>query len=56
VDFAQGFHIARPEPFDERPGDRGPSARAPQRTPERAHGRRSLSRRATAVGSRGEQH
>ena len=22
VDFAQGFHIARPEPFTERPGDR----------------------------------
>jgi EAL domain-containing protein (putative c-di-GMP-specific phosphodiesterase class I) len=23
VDFAQGFHIAHPEPFDKRPGDRG---------------------------------
>jgi EAL domain-containing protein (putative c-di-GMP-specific phosphodiesterase class I) len=27
VDFAQGYHIARPAPFDEQPGDRTPAPR-----------------------------
>jgi EAL domain-containing protein (putative c-di-GMP-specific phosphodiesterase class I) len=35
VDFAQGYHIARPAPFDERPGDRARAAR-PRRTPRRS--------------------
>jgi EAL domain-containing protein (putative c-di-GMP-specific phosphodiesterase class I) len=26
VDFAQGYHLARPQPFIERPGDQGPAA------------------------------
>jgi EAL domain-containing protein (putative c-di-GMP-specific phosphodiesterase class I) len=33
VDFAQGFHIATPEPFAERPGDRSSPARKPVRRP-----------------------
>jgi diguanylate cyclase (GGDEF)-like protein/PAS domain S-box-containing protein len=52
VDFAQGFHIARPEPFDERPGDRRPSVSARGRAREHAHARPSLPRRETAVGQR----
>lgn len=52
VDFAQGFHIARPEPFDERPGDRRPSVLARGQAREHALGRPSLPRRATAVGQR----
>jgi EAL domain-containing protein (putative c-di-GMP-specific phosphodiesterase class I) len=35
VDFAQGYHLARPEPFAERPGDRSEPARIPPRTSER---------------------
>jgi diguanylate cyclase (GGDEF)-like protein/PAS domain S-box-containing protein len=53
VDFAQGFHIARPAPFDERPGAAGPPAPSAAPVLQRAHARPSLSRRATAVGPRG---
>jgi EAL domain-containing protein (putative c-di-GMP-specific phosphodiesterase class I) len=53
VDFAQGFHIARPQPFDERPGDRRPSVPTPAPAIGHAHARPSPSRRATAVGTRG---
>lgn len=53
VDFAQGFHIARPQPFDERPGDRTLSAPAQAPAIGRGHVRPSRSRRATAVGPRG---
>ncbi len=37
VDFAQGFHLGRPEPFDERPGDRASDRdEGPERERERA--------------------
>ncbi len=35
VDFAQGYHLARPEPFAERPGDRSEPPRIPPWTSER---------------------
>jgi diguanylate cyclase (GGDEF)-like protein/PAS domain S-box-containing protein len=53
VDFAQGFHIARPEPFDERPGAAGAPAPSTAPASQRAHARPSRSRRAAAVGQRG---
>ena len=49
VDFAQGYHIARPAPFAERPGDGGPALRAvaetPATEPHPAPARRSTPRR-----------
>jgi diguanylate cyclase (GGDEF)-like protein/PAS domain S-box-containing protein len=49
VDFAQGFHIARPEPFGSRPGDHGRDATS---TPTRHRGR-SRARRTPAASAGG---
>ena len=51
VDFAQGFHIGRPEPFLELPGDQHPAVRVQTR----GHGRelrRGQARRLAGVGRR----
>jgi len=48
VDFAQGYHIAHPEPFDERPGDRRPPVRVRVHPLSRAEPRRTLPRRLAA--------
>src|SRR5581483_5033070 len=39
VDFAQGYHIARPAPFDRRPGDRGTAQEQAPRAPAPARPR-----------------
>ena len=52
VDFAQGFHIGRPEPFAERPGDCSEPARLPADRVHRSAPRHSLPRRLTSVGRR----
>jgi diguanylate cyclase (GGDEF)-like protein/PAS domain S-box-containing protein len=45
VDHAQGFHLARPTPFTERPGDGGaPRARRAARQGDRAHAKRPATR------------
>jgi diguanylate cyclase (GGDEF)-like protein/PAS domain S-box-containing protein len=50
VDFAQGFHIARPEPFLDRPGDLStPDPAYPPALP-RAASQRPASRQLTSVG------
>jgi EAL domain-containing protein (putative c-di-GMP-specific phosphodiesterase class I) len=49
VDHAQGFHLARPAPFAERPGDGGePRRRRAPRRGDRARTRRPAKR--TGVG------
>jgi diguanylate cyclase (GGDEF)-like protein/PAS domain S-box-containing protein len=52
VDFAQGFHIARPEPFGVRPGDgeHGATSRAPRRGHGRPRARRVPARSQVAGG------
>ncbi len=47
VDFAQGYHLARPEPFDRRPGDRGKPGQ------KRSEPRRSQRRRGAPAGAGG---
>jgi diguanylate cyclase (GGDEF)-like protein/PAS domain S-box-containing protein len=45
VDHAQGFHLARPTPFTERPGDGGePRTRRSARQGDRAHAKRRTTR------------
>lgn len=52
VDFAQGFHIARPKSFAERPGDRDPAVRIHTRAYGRPEPRRAPPRRPTAAAGR----
>ena len=58
VDRAQGFHIARPEPFVHRPGDRSGAQPPPSRSPDAAEpgdaarSRRRRRRRAALGGAR----
>ena len=52
VDLAQGYHIARPAPYAERPGDLGPGVRLNARASRRAAPRRAMPRRMTAAGRR----
>ena len=51
VDFAQGYHLARPAPFAERPGDQAPPVRIHARAPRRSE-RRPLPRRLSVTGRR----
>ncbi len=50
VDYAQGFHIARPEHFTDRPGDENSPARVPARAVERPLLRRAQPRVAAPAG------
>lgn len=50
VDFAQGFHIARPAPFLLRPGDAGPGVSMDTHSARRSPQRRPTARRLTAGG------
>jgi diguanylate cyclase (GGDEF)-like protein/PAS domain S-box-containing protein len=50
VDFAQGFYIGRPEPFDKRPGDRRPPVRLRPRDLARPEQRRAGARRLVVAG------
>ena len=52
VDYAQGFHIGRPEPFRQRPGDHGPAVQVPARSHGRPEPRRVRARRLAAAGRR----
>ena len=53
VDFAQGCHIARPQPFIERPGDQSAPARIEPRTVRRPEAHQPQSRRRpAAIGRR----
>jgi len=52
ADFAQGYHIARPAPFAERPGDRGGAARIPTPAVRRAEAPRRMPRRLAASSAR----
>ncbi|MCW3068359.1 MAG: hypothetical protein JWL67_984 [Solirubrobacterales bacterium] len=52
VDFIQGFHLAHPEPFTERPGDRSPPVRIRPREVRRLEPRRSVARRPTPMARR----
>jgi diguanylate cyclase (GGDEF)-like protein/PAS domain S-box-containing protein len=53
VDFAQGYHIARPAPFAERPGDQSAPVRIEPRAVRRQETRRPHNRRrATPIGRR----
>jgi EAL domain-containing protein (putative c-di-GMP-specific phosphodiesterase class I) len=49
VDYAQGYHIAHPEPFDQRPGDRSTPVSIRPRAVTRPEPRRQLPRRPAAV-------
>jgi diguanylate cyclase (GGDEF)-like protein/PAS domain S-box-containing protein len=49
VDFAQGFHIAPPEPFAERPGDQSAPVRIPPHTVRRPAPRHALPVRRVAA-------
>jgi diguanylate cyclase (GGDEF)-like protein/PAS domain S-box-containing protein len=48
VDFAQGFHVARPAPFAELPGDLAEPVRLPARPLSRSASRRTQPRRAAS--------
>ena len=50
VDYAQGFHIGRPEPFTERPGDRHPPVRIRPRAPARVERLRPHARPLAVAG------
>jgi len=53
VDFAQGYHIARPAPFAERPGDQSAPVSIEPRAVRRQETRRPHNRRrATPIGRR----
>ena len=52
VDFAQGYHIARPAPFAERPGDLTAPARLQPRSVRREDSHRTHQRRGAAPGRR----
>jgi diguanylate cyclase (GGDEF)-like protein/PAS domain S-box-containing protein len=52
VDFAQGFHIARPEHFVDVPGDRSPPVEIHARAPQRPRpAKRATARRVVRAGS-----
>jgi diguanylate cyclase (GGDEF)-like protein/PAS domain S-box-containing protein len=52
VDYAQGFHIARPAHFTERPGDQSPPLQIQARAVERARSLRTQRRPVVRAGSR----
>ncbi len=56
VDFAQGHHIARPEPFQERPGDQRETVRIQARSVTRPDARRPPPRRLPTGGRRRPAH
>ncbi len=51
VDYAQGYHLARPAPFLVRPGDQSEPVRIPSRDPRR-ESRRAPTRRLATAGRR----
>jgi diguanylate cyclase (GGDEF)-like protein/PAS domain S-box-containing protein len=48
VDFVQGYHLARPEPFAERPGDQSAPVKTSPRSVRHSEPRRSFPRRPAA--------